>query len=84
MRTHVSAGKIIDVTLERKDRLRACPFCGFPGNLEHTWTASYWIECEGCGAQVHGQDPVGEAYDRRAHIAGARSAIKAWNSRVDE
>lgn len=82
MKTTAGQNKIIDAHLERKDRVKDCPFCGSLPRLAHTWTSAYWLECTGCGAQVRGTY-FGEDYERRAHIKGAKSAVAAWNERVE-
>lgn len=61
--------------------LAPCPFCGGAGKLEHTWTASYWIECEDCDAQADGPWS-GDASKPQDHKRAAQSAIDAWNRRV--
>lgn len=61
--------------------LRACPFCGGDPKLEHTWTASYWIECEDCGAEASGKW-AGDASKAKDHKKAAQSAIAAWNRRT--
>lgn len=58
-----------------------CPFCGSNPKLEHTWTASYWIECEDCGASVGDPRISGDPENRRSHMASAKRALNAWNSR---
>lgn len=61
--------------------LLACPFCGGEARLEHTWTASYWIECVECNAQADGSWS-GDASKPQDHRRAAQSAIDAWNRRV--
>ena len=39
--------------------LEECPFCDGNPRVVHTWTASYWIECD-CGIQYHLPDEIGE------------------------
>lgn len=71
-----------DVELSAHSRvLLVCPFCGGAGKLEHTWTASYWIECEDCEAQASGTWS-GDASKPQDHKRAVRSAIDAWNRRV--
>ena len=60
--------------------LSRCPFCGGEGKLEHTWTASYWIECVDCDAEVSGTWS-GDASKPQDHKKAARSAVTAWNRR---
>lgn len=58
-----------------------CPFCGsYDIELCNTHTPSYWVECEGCGAQIHGPHSEYED-DARGHIDSANSAANAWNER---
>ena len=58
-----------------------CPFCGGDSRLEHTHTASYWIECVECGAEAHGPWS-GDASKPQDHKRAAQSAIDAWNRRT--
>lgn len=81
--------KIINLQLNKRDKLKPCPFCGSSRQLElrNTWTPSYWVECA-CGTQlsgdyfeprkkyVHGGDPI-------AHRKSKNSAIKKWNTRAE-
>ncbi len=76
-------GGIYDVELEVADRLHDCPFCGHPNpSLTHTHTASYWMECVGCGAEVHDNGRIGASGSQAAHLASARRVVKRWNTRV--
>ena len=61
--------------------LTPCPFCGCAVlELSNTHTASYWIECTNCGAQVTGEPFYGD--DKALnHLLAKRSAVKAWNRR---
>jgi predicted RNA-binding Zn-ribbon protein involved in translation (DUF1610 family) len=72
------------VGLEVADKLLPCPHCGSKTylQLEHTWTASYWIECEDCGAQMHDVGRIGDAKKSSAHLASARRVVKMWNTRA--
>lgn len=63
--------------------LSSCPFCGGEAKLEHTWTASYWIECESCEATASGTWS-GDASKPADHKRAAQSAINAWNRRAGE
>ena len=76
-------------TLQEGDALQ-CPFCGSSNQeIQNTWTAGYWIECE-CEVQVHGAyateldgfDHVGEVdFSESAHTAAAKDALNKWNTR---
>lgn len=72
-----------DLKLTKKDKLRACPFCGCnDAILEHTWTPSYWIACDTCGAQMHPVKNTNLAKnDLASHKKGKANAIEAWNNR---
>lgn len=83
MKVEKRGDKRFDVELEQGDRLLDCPFCGHPHpSLEHTWTASYWLECVGCGAEVHDNGRIGGAESQSAHLASARRVVKRWNTRI--
>ena len=64
--------------------LKHCPFCGSTEVvLENTHNPSYWVECQDCEAQIHG-----ESYGSRkdygsiaSHKKSAKSAINKWNGR---
>lgn len=77
---------IINLQLERDDRLLPCPFCG--GNqmvLENTHSPSYWIECP-CGAEMHGPSVKWKTEGGRNSMANHKKAkqmtIDAWNQRA--
>jgi Lar family restriction alleviation protein len=82
---------IIDANLEEGDVAKPCPFCGGEEvELTHSLTASYSIECANCGAQVPGQyggelcpGTANPDHDNDAHLAAAKDALAAWNSRFD-
>lgn len=83
--------QIVDVYLEDSDKIVPCPFCGCASvELEHTWTASYWMKCTGCGVELHG-DYGGDLFlscadpdhDADAHLASAEDALKRWNTRAE-
>lgn len=71
------------IASERVVNLKPCPFCGST-KLEvcNTWTASYWVECLGCSAQVHGRISFGERGTKALHVKAKASAIEAWNTRT--
>jgi len=72
--------------LTEADLLLPCPFCGSTElELNNTWTASYWISCDGCSCQVHDPGAGGEGRDPfkvEDHQASKEAAIAAWNQRV--
>jgi len=69
--------------LSRTDELLPCAFCGdIEISLENTHTASYWLECQRCGAQVNGESEPGNSI--LDHECAAFSAIEKWNSRKPE
>ena len=79
----------VERILEGRDHpnLRPCPFCGSDSVImEHTWTPSYWVECEDCGARV--SDNRSRTWDNpdlislAFHKRSMRYAAEAWNSRV--
>lgn len=71
------------VTLEVKDRLLPCPFCGSRDiELQHTWTASYWLECKVCGCELHDNGRIGSHANPECHLTSARRVIKRWNVRT--
>lgn len=69
--------------------LDACPFCGSSElALLNTHTPYYWIECEGCGAEAHGEIPDGgggKIHTREEcielHRLAMASAVAKWNAR---
>lgn len=75
----------IHVALDNHDAIEPCPFCGsVEVELANTWTPSYWVECKGCGAEVHPHGPSwkkGDDTKPAKHLASARRAMKAWNRR---
>jgi len=83
----MSTVESVYITLEEIGReLRPCPFCGSTElELANTWTPSYWVECNCCGATKPGQaanwKTNDQAYDRSRHVKAAISAVDAWNSR---
>jgi Lar family restriction alleviation protein len=77
---------IINLALTKRDHIEPCPFCGgWDLALENTHTASYWVACNDCNAQVSGE-PYGTDRRRptmRQHRLAKASALKAWNRRDD-
>lgn len=60
------------------DKVKPCPFCGkYSITLNNTHTASYWMACETCGAEVHG-----EAFEvpKRTTRAGRGGSVTAKES----
>jgi hypothetical protein len=43
-------------TADNGVELKACPFCGGMADYANTWTPSFWIECQECGAEVSDGD----------------------------
>lgn len=77
----------MNLKLRSTDKLKPCPFCGSEDlDLCNTHTASYWIECQCCTAQVHGKSFgdkfPSELQTRRHHRSAADSAITKWNART--
>lgn len=79
---------VINLALLPGDDVRPCPFCG-SGEvaLRNTWTASYWVACDDCGAEVHGGDKGVRRFkdpDRnyKAHERAKALALAAWNRRA--
>lgn len=68
--------------------VRSCPFCGSDLiELCNTHTPSYWLECQSCEGQAHGESPNSYSLDSErafveSHGAAIRSAIARWNCRV--
>lgn len=85
--TKHAASDLLTAELEGEELL-PCPFCGSEAELAHTWTAAYWVECLECEAQRSGEyggdlSDVGDPdHDRASHIASAKSAVEAWNTRA--
>lgn len=63
-------------------KLLPCPFCGGKAELENTWTAHYWVECKGCGAQMSDMALNRNADDLADHKASMNDASHAWNKRI--
>lgn len=87
MKVERESGHTYHAHLETGDRVEPCPFCGSTDiELANTWTPSYWIECNGCGAEMHpvNRKPWGRGDDTKPakHLASARAALKAWNERA--
>jgi hypothetical protein len=67
-----------------------CPFCGSSRlELLNTHTPSYWVRCQTCAAQAHGNMPMGGGGaipDKQKtlilHMHAMRSAVRKWNKRV--
>lgn len=79
-----AGSEIINLELTDSDVLKPCPFCG-SNDLEfcNTWTAHYWVECNGCDAQCGDHEQVSRDPDKlEDHQASKAAAIAAWNSRT--
>lgn len=60
----------------------ACPFCGsIDISLCNTHSAAYWMECQGCGAEISGTS-YANSDTEESHLASAKSALANWNHRV--
>lgn len=65
-----------------KDHVEPCPFCGSDDvKLVNTWTASYWMACQDCGAEMH-TGTAGDHDNRKHHLREAHRALDAWNCRA--
>jgi Lar family restriction alleviation protein len=75
-------GRTIHLTLTTADAVLPCPFCGSTDlELQNTHTPHYWIECQGCEAQV--SDPGhGRRNTLPAHRASKAAVLAAWNRRA--
>lgn len=87
MKTYKEGGDVFHVALEPKDEVNPCPFCGSRQiEIVNTWTPSYWAECQICGVEVHPRNAPSwgrsDERDPKKHLASARRALKAWNTRV--
>jgi hypothetical protein len=77
---------ITNLKLKLGEFFLPCPFCAsITIELRNTHTASYWMECGDCGAQVHGE-ARGENLQShkipvRLHEDAAATALRAWNTR---
>lgn len=81
----------MNLTLSSSERakLLPCPFCGTGGQaleLCNTHTPAYWIQCQECGAEVHGEEFASSSgakdVNKRLHVRAKRAAIAAWNQRT--
>lgn len=72
---------ISHAVITENDHVEACPFCGGDNiTLNNTWTASYWVECSDCGAEMHTQSS-GDYNNKGHHLREAKAALDAWNTR---
>lgn len=77
----------MNLTLRTRDTVKPCPFCGSRDvELCNTHTATYWLECQGCGAEVsgkaYGTNTPSEKQTPRQHRLAVVSALVAWNRRA--
>ena len=63
--------------------LLACPFCWSRDvELTHTWTPSYWVVCNECGAEAHDRiSPTWKENSLREHKRSIKNACASWNRR---
>ncbi len=61
--------------------MKPCPFCGHKPKLANTHTAKYWLECGGCGMEIHDVRSV-SGKTMRAHRASAGRVVQQWQSRM--
>lgn len=65
--------------------LLPCPFCGSSAvELSNTWTASYHVECEDCGAEGPSSTRRTTARGNRSpkvHREAALEAAERWQTR---
>ncbi len=73
--------KSIHLKLSETDEVKSCPFCGCDAELKNTWTACYWLECQGCEAKVTGESEE-DHESITAHEKAKASALEYWNCRV--
>lgn len=91
MRMNATPGIInLRLTVDESKMIRRCPFCGERERLSinNTHTASYWVSCDGCGAEVHGESfgkhLRSDQLTLREHKLAKKSALAAWNRRDGE
>jgi DNA-binding ferritin-like protein (Dps family) len=77
----------IDISVT-DEKLAPCPFCASNDlEVQNTWTAIYWVKCNGCSCEIlgeYGGDLIkcDEAdYNEEAHKSSFLSAIEKWNTR---
>lgn len=80
-------GRVAYLSITHGDLLM-CPFCaGLDLEINNTHTPSYWISCQHCGCECHGECP--DSYDLstpeeflRVHTESLKSAVEFWNQRA--
>lgn len=81
MKVNIDNG-IFHAVITENDHVEKCPFCGSDDIIvQNTWTASYWVECSDCGAEMHTQSS-GDHDNKDHHLREARAALDAWNVRA--
>lgn len=79
---------MFNLQLNRREleTLKPCPFCGSRTiSINNTHTASYWMSCDDCEAETHGQafgrHLTSEKQTIVHHQRAKASAVRAWNRR---
>ncbi len=63
--------------------LKLCPFCSSTNvDLANTWTPSFWVECNECGAQVHGDSFEGP--DRKDRFSYSKEPTSTFEATLDQ
>ncbi|MBC8719260.1 Lar family restriction alleviation protein [Ochrobactrum sp. Marseille-Q0166] len=63
--------------------LKPCPFCGGTNvDVSNTWTPSFWVECDDCSAQVHGESFQGP--ERKDRFSYSKSPINSFEATFEQ
>ena len=75
--------QIINLELTADDVVLPCPFCGSDDiELQNTWTAAYWLQCQECGVKMSDPGMDRDPNSLKDHQASKAGALAAWNRRV--